>query len=73
VEHLETGTLLTPVQAAARLGLRVSTLARWRWSGKGPPFHRIGGRIAYAMEDVIAFVGPSFRSTSEADAARLPR
>ena len=34
-------------EAAARLGLAPSTLARYRTTGEGPLFHRFGGCVRY--------------------------
>lgn len=46
---------LTETQAAERLGLARSTLARWRWSGQGPAFHKFGGAVRYALADLVAY------------------
>ena len=45
---------LTPAEVAARFGGRISvrTLANWRWSGTGPKFTRVGGRILYGIEEL---------------------
>jgi len=50
-------TFLTPAQLAERYAGRVSvkTLANWRCLGKGPRFLKVGGRIAYALDDVAAW------------------
>lgn len=46
---------LTPAQVAARYEGRISvrTLANWRWSGTGPLFTRVGGRILYAEDKLM--------------------
>ena len=46
---------LTPSELTARYkGLvSVRTLANWRWSGQGPKFTKIGGKILYALDAVI--------------------
>lgn len=31
------------------------TLANWRWAGNGPKFTRLGGRILYEMEQLLAW------------------
>jgi hypothetical protein len=48
---------LTPAELSARFGNKIkeSTLANWRSRGKGPPYTRIGGRILYRLDDVIAW------------------
>ncbi len=35
--------------AAEYLQLRPSTLARWRSTGGGPTFHRLGGKVFYTL------------------------
>jgi hypothetical protein len=30
-------------------------LERWRFTGEGPQFMKIGGRVAYRLEDVEAY------------------
>lgn len=49
--------LLTPAEAAARLGLKVGTLAVWRCTNRYPlPYYRAGRLIRYAAADVDAFL-----------------
>jgi len=47
---------LTSPAVARRLGLRPSTLRKWRAEGRGPEFVRLGnprsGRVLYRVEDV---------------------
>ena len=40
-------------EAAEYLDLSRSTLAKWRTSGKGPPFHRCGPRLVYYRKSEI--------------------
>lgn len=40
-------------QAAHYLGISRSTLAKWRMSGLGPPYHRCGPRIVYYLQHEI--------------------
>lgn len=52
--------LITEKQAAEWLSLKPSTLRRWRWSGIGPEFVRIGQRaIRYRLAAVEAFARAS--------------
>ncbi len=44
--------LLDAKAAAAFLGVRVETLAQWRWRGDGPPFHRAGRAIRYRRDEL---------------------
>jgi len=40
---------------ARRWGLSHRTLERWRNSGIGPAFLKVGGRIIYSRTDVLAY------------------
>ncbi|RWD79761.1 MAG: DNA-binding protein [Mesorhizobium sp.] len=51
-------SLLTPPEAAETLRVSARTLERWRMTGDGPKFVRIGPRrLAYRVSDVLAFAG----------------
>jgi excisionase family DNA binding protein len=48
-----TGQLLTPIEAAAALGLKPQTLATWRIKGRyNLPYYRAGRRIRYKPQDL---------------------
>jgi len=49
---------------ARRWCLSPRTLERWRWLGQGPRFLKIGGRVAYRVEDVEAFESAQTRTCS---------
>ena len=53
--------------AASVLGLKVTTLRRWRWAGfPHLPFHKIGNAVRYNRADLADFVAEGRRtSTSE--------
>ncbi len=40
---------------ARRWAMSPRTLERWRWTGEGPRYLRIGRRIVYRIEDVVVF------------------
>jgi hypothetical protein len=40
---------------AARWGVSARTLERWRSRHQGPAFLKLGGRVAYRIEDIEAF------------------
>lgn len=44
-----------PEQLRKRLGLANSSLYRWRTTGEGPPFSKIGRRVVYRWSDVVAW------------------
>ncbi len=52
---------------AAALGVSESTLNKWRVSGFGPAFVKMGSRVYYREQDIAAFIDQNVRtSTSEA-------
>ncbi len=58
--------LLSPEEAAPRVGVAEKTLANWRVLGRGPKFIRAGSRIAYDPADIEAWKADNrFGSTSE--------
>ena len=59
--------LIDEREAAARLGLKVSTLRRWRWSGKPPPFVKISAAVRYDPLVIRDFIEAG-RRTSTSDA-----
>lgn len=64
--------LMTSKQVAAALALSNKTLAAWRSSGRSPlPFLRLGSRVRYRSEDVLAWL-QSRMCSAASDAARGP-
>ena len=59
--------LLTEHETANYLRLKVATLRRWRWAGRGPAFHRIGGRVRYSHQDLDEFIASSRRTQTGDD------
>ncbi len=60
-----TGGLLTPAQAAERLGVGERVLERWRSTGDGPVYVRLTRRmLRYRAEDLAAFVAGSLRRST---------
>jgi predicted DNA-binding transcriptional regulator AlpA len=43
-------------EAAARLGLTVATLRRWRWARRGPAWVKVGAAVRYSAADLAAFI-----------------
>ena len=64
-------TNLNQVELAARLKISPRTLERWRWTGQGPAFMKIGGRIIYRIEDVLAHEEAHLRQTADSLDARV--
>ena len=42
-------------ELARRWRISPRTLERWRWLKQGPAFLKIGGRVAYRLEDIEAY------------------
>lgn len=64
--------LRTP-DAAVYLGLSPKTLEKHRCYGSGPVYHKLGGRIVYAVDDLDAWVKIGRRtSTSDPGAGTIP-
>lgn len=52
--------LLTEREASAYLSISIGTLGNWRSVGRGPLYHKIGGRaVRYSMSDLRDFVNDS--------------
>ena len=61
---------LREFELAARWSISARTLERWRWTGEGPAFLKIGGRVVYRLEDVLAYEqARQRRSTADRGAA----
>lgn len=63
---------LSQTELAARWTISPRTLERWRFTGEGPQFIKIGGRVAYRLEDIEAYEAdrtrqatPGVRSASQ--------
>ena len=66
---------LTQMEVARRWCLSPRTLERWRWLGQGPAFLKLGGRVAYRLEDVEDFEAAQTRdatSTPQLSHAGMP-
>lgn len=56
--------LFNELEAARLLNLKVSTLRRWRWSGDGPPFLKLGAAVRYDEADLNAFIKAGRRKST---------
>ena len=61
--------LLLQSELASRWRISPRTLERWRSTGEGPRFCKIGGRVTYREEDVITFEADQLRQVT----AGIPR
>ena len=65
---------LNQVHLARRWHISPRTLERWRWTGEGPAYVKIGGRVVYRLDDVEAYEnGRRFESTVQSTALRVAR
>ena len=74
MEHLHLpGSLLDEKEVAKTLNVKVATLRRWRWAGKGPRFLKIGGAVRYDPADVQAFIEAGRRCSTSDDGTAAAR
>lgn len=46
----------TDVETAKLLGMSTATIRRWRLTGQGPKYRKLGGSVRYFAEDIEAFI-----------------
>ena len=63
-------THLNQVELAARWKISPRTLERWRWTGDGPRFVKLGGRVVYRLEDVEEYEREQIRASTTDKAER---
>ncbi len=63
-EIQSTPTLVNETEAASILKLKVTTLRRWRWAGKGPRFLKIGAAVRYDSADLTTFIEAGRRNST---------
>ena len=62
--HVCHDQLIPETETARLLCLKVATLRRWRWAGKGPRFLKLGGAVRYDPADLEAFIEQSRRRST---------
>ena len=55
---------LSQTDLANRWRLSPRTLERWRFTGEGPQFIKIGGRVVYRLEDIETFEARQIRQVT---------
>ncbi len=68
-----TAGLLTAKQVAEHIQRPERTLERWRSSGEGPPFVRLGRRVAYRLQDLERWVAGRTFASRAAELAQRTR
>jgi hypothetical protein len=46
---------LNQLELSRRWAMSPRSLERWRWTGVGPRFLKVGGRVVYRLADIEAF------------------
>jgi excisionase family DNA binding protein len=54
--HIDSSAYLSEKEAAAYLGISLSTIRRWRRRKIGPAFFQFGGVLRYSREAVEQFI-----------------
>lgn len=56
---------LRPNELADRWRISPRTLERWRWTGDGPRFLKVSGKVLYRIEDIEAFEAANVRTRTD--------
>ena len=56
---------LNQIELSRRWSLSPRTLENWRWRREGPAYLKIGGRVAYRLEDVEAYEAKRIRMVDD--------
>jgi predicted site-specific integrase-resolvase len=62
--------LLKETEASVILSISIATLRRWRWSGRGPGFVKLGSAVRYDSEELWNFIDAG-RRRSTTDPVKL--
>lgn len=57
-------THLNQIELAVRWRISHRTLERWRWTGEGPKFLKVGGRVVYRLADIEEYEQMMIRSST---------
>ncbi|MFC7333110.1 helix-turn-helix transcriptional regulator [Rhodocista pekingensis] len=55
---------INQMELAARWRISHRTLERWRWTGEGPKFLKVGGRVVYRLTDIEEYEEMMIRSST---------
>ena len=62
---------MNQLELAVRWKISHRTLERWRWTGEGPKFLKVGGRVVYRLSDIEEYEQAIVRS-STSDVGSVP-
>jgi len=57
---------LSQTELATHWNISPRTLERWRWTGEGPRFVKLGGRVVYRLSDIEEYEQAMIRSSTPA-------
>ncbi|PVE25801.1 DNA-binding protein [Microvirga sp. KLBC 81] len=60
---------LNQLDLARRWSMSPRTLERWRWTGEGPRFLKVGKRVVYRLDDIETFEAERMQAST---ASRTP-
>ena len=63
---------LKQADVAQRWNVSHRSLERWRWTGQGPRFLKIGGRVVYRLCDIEAYEAEQLRTSTLRTEAGAP-
>jgi len=55
---------LNQIELAVRWRVSHRTLERWRWTGEGPRFIKLGGRVVYRLSDIEEYEQTMIRAST---------
>lgn len=55
---------INQIELAGRWRISHRTLERWRWTGEGPRFLKVGGRVVYRLSDIEDYEQMAVRSST---------
>lgn len=55
---------MNQLELAVRWRISHRTLERWRWTGEGPKFLKVGGRVVYRLSDIEEYEHAMIRSST---------
>ena len=55
---------INQIELAVRWKISHRTLERWRWTGEGPKFLKVGGRVVYRLSDIEDYEQAIVRSST---------
>lgn len=64
---------LNQIDLSDRWNISHRTLERWRWTGEGPPYIKLGGRVVYRLEDIEEYERAQIRANTASRAAGGPQ